>query len=291
MIEHTGAVAAFLRSVSVVELLVSVAVVVVLARRWSAHRSSATASVLGVYAVLAAVVASSFVTPADPQHGWGAIYLDVLICVLLCLPYLLARFTWLLGGTGRGAHRLVLGLLFLELATTVVLPPLPQPGEPPRWWSVAFTALVLVAWSVQAYVASRGLWRLSRGESSVVRHRMRTLSAGAVLMAVTIILSGVAGTTTPTPVTIAISVLGLLAVLLYAVAFLVPPALRLIWRQDDLIVLAQAERGLMQALTRDDVGATIVPALASVFGKRRRAARRDRAARPPQRGARAGGAR
>lgn len=256
---------AFLLAVSVVELAVCVAVVLVLARRWRRHRSAVTASVLGVYVVFALVVAMGFVVPEEPR-GWGAFFVDVQICLLLLMPYLLAEFTWLLGGTRLWMHRLVVGLLVVQVIATLATPPLPPPGEPRPPWAQAFVALIVLAWNVQAFIAARGLWKLGRGQSSVVRNRLRTLSAGAILLALTLVVSGAAGGSAPTWVTVTVSLLGLISVLLYVVAFLAPRFLRVLWRQGDLATLSRAERGLMQALTRSDVAETIVPVLADAFG-------------------------
>ncbi|MDP3712528.1 MAG: HAMP domain-containing sensor histidine kinase [Mycobacteriales bacterium] len=256
---------AFLLAVSGIELIVCIAVVAVLARRWHRQRSAVTASVLSVYVVFALVLAMGFFTPEQPR-GWGAFFVDVQICLLLLIPFLLAEFTWLLGGTGLWTHRLVVGLLVVQVLATLATPPLPEPGQPRPAWAQAFVALVVLAWNVQAFIAARGLWKLSRGQSSVVRNRLRTLSAGAILLALTLVVSGATGGTAASWVTVTISVLGLLSVLLYVLAFVAPWFLRVLWRQGDLAALSRAERGLMQALTRHDVAETIVPVLADAFG-------------------------
>ena len=263
---YSSGLQAFLNAVSLIELVVCVLASVVLGRRWWRNRSAATASVLGVFVVFALVVLASFYAPDDPKHGWQAVYVDVLVSVLLLMPYLLAQFSWLLGGSGRRAHQAVVALLVLGLVLTFVVPPLPQPGEPRPGWAQAYVAFIVIAWVAQTAVAARGLWRLSGGQSAVVRHRMRLLSAGATALALTVVLSGLTGGRSPGAFTVVVSLAGLMSVLLYAVAFLVPPFLRLVWRQEDLAVLAEAERGLMTVVTRDEVADTIVPVLARVLG-------------------------
>lgn len=260
---------AFLDGVAVAELAVTAVAAAVLLRRWRAHRSPATLSAFGVFAVLAAVITSGLVNPSTTTpHGAMAVYADVVISVLLAMPYLLVRFTWVLGGTSRRIHRCAAWGLAGQVAITFATPPLPGKGEPQPGWAVAYIALILVAWAWQSIVASRGLWRLGRSHSSLVRHRMRTLSAGSLLLAGTLILSGSAGSSQSAWLQVVIAVLGLVSILQFAVAFLVPPFLRVQWRQGDLAALAVAERGLMRAVSRAEVADTIVPVLAGVFGGR-----------------------
>ncbi len=256
----------FLALVSGGELLLCVAVAAVLAQRWRRRRSQATGSAFGVFAVVALVIAAGYVEPGDPAHGWGAVYTDVLISVLLALPYLLVRFTWVLGGLRDRTHLLLGGLALLEVLVTFLVPPLPEDGAARPGWASTYVTFVLAAWSLQCTVAAVGLWRAGRGQSSVVRHRMRALSTGGLLLAVTLVLSGVAGAETAALMQVTLALLGLGSIVLFAVAFLPPPVLRLLWRQDDIAALGTAERGLMRALSRDDVAETIVPVVGRVFG-------------------------
>lgn len=266
MSEENGALSVFLETVTLVELGLCAAVAVVLARRWRAQRSVATGSAFGVFAVVALVLAGSQFDPADATSGWGAVYGDVLICVLLTVPYLLVRFTWALGGVGERTRLAMAGLLAVKIVATLVAPPLPEDGADQPGWYVGYLVLVLGAWSLGCLIAAAGLWRAGRGQSGLVRKRMRSLSIGGLLLAATLIATGVAGDQSTGVVPVVISLLGLASIVLFALAFLPPPSLRLYWRQEDLAALTVAERGLMRALTRQDVGDTIVPVVAQVFG-------------------------
>ena len=256
-----------LELVRAVELAVCIAVAVLLVPRWRQHRSHATATAFGVFAVLAAVIAAGYWEPADTTSGAGAVYTKVLIVVLLALPTLLVVFTRVLGGVSRRVTRAALGLYAAQAVATVVLPPLPDAESTERpGWVTAYTAAILLAWTAQSVVAAHGLWRSGRQQSSVVRHRMRSLGVGALLLAAALIVSGAAGTTENDAVTLAVTFGGLVAILLFALAFLLPSSLRLVWRQDDLVALAEAERGLMTALSSREVAGTIIPVLARIFG-------------------------
>ena len=265
MSDPTGNLAVFLETVSLIELVLCLAVAVVLARRWREQRSTAISSAFGIFAVVAVVIGVSFVEPADPTSGWGAVYMDVLVCVLLSIPYLLVRFTWSLGGVRDRTHQAMLALFAAQVAVTIAAPPLPEEGAEHPAWYTAYMVGVLGAWSLGCVIAAVGLWRAGRGQSAVVRQRMRSLSTGGLLLALTLVLSGAAGSAS-TALAVVISLLGLASIGLFALAFLPPRTLRLVWRQGDLAMLASAERGLMRALSRQDVAETIVPAVAQVFG-------------------------
>ncbi len=249
-----------------VEFVLSAVVGVVLARRWTGDHRPATASAAALFLVLAAVLASSLYQPTYPLQGWTAIYIDVVICLLLLVPFFLVQLTRSLGGVGAAWYAATIALLGVQVVVIVVTPPLPGPGEPRPLWASLVVALIVGAWAVQSILASAGLWRLGRAESSSVRHRMRTLSAGSLILALTLVVSGASGGSTASAWVVGISLLGLVGIALYALAFLAPAFVRVLWRQGDLTELGQAERGLMQALTREEVASTIVPVLAGLLG-------------------------
>lgn len=259
----------FLLVVSVAEALLCTAVALALLRRWSRHGSGATGSALGLFLVVTSVVVASLAPPDDVEHGWGLVWSKALVCVLLAMPYLLVRFSWALGALSDAWNRACLVLLGVQVLVTAVIPPLPAPEStaPAPGWANAYVAFILIAWTGQSVLAAVSLWRVGQGQSSVVRHRMRSLSTGGVLLAATLVASSAAGGEhAAAPLRIGVALLGLLSLGLFALAFLPPASLRVLWRQSDLAVLAGAERGLMTALTRDDVADTIVPVLGAVFG-------------------------
>jgi signal transduction histidine kinase len=267
MDEPSTAVTVTADVVRAVELAVSLAVATLLALRWLRHRAPATAAAFGVFAVLAVVLLSAYWRPADTSSGLGLVWSKLLVCVLLAIPYLLVLFARVLGGLGRRTHLVLGGVYVAEVALTLAIPPLPDADDTSRpAWLVTYTVVVLAAWTVQSVVAATALWRSGRDQSSVVRHRMRSLSIGAVLLAVALLVSGAIGNDPPAVLELGVLFAGLVAILLFALAFLLPASLRLIWRQADLTALSAAERGLMTALTGRDVAATVVPVLAGVFG-------------------------
>lgn len=252
--------------VRAVELAVCIAVAALLAVRWQRSRARATAAALGVFTVLSLVLAAALVLPEDTSSGAAAWAGKVLVAVLLSVPTLIVLFARALDAVGRRVVVGAVAALAGQVLGTLALPPLPAEGEPRPAWAGAYVAVVVAAWAAQSFAAAAGLWRAGRRQSSVVRHRMRSLAAGAVAIAITIILSGAAGSDQSSGVQVAVVLAGLGGVLLFALAFLLPPTLRMVWRQADLAALSDAERGLMAALTPHDVASTMVPVLSSVFG-------------------------
>jgi signal transduction histidine kinase/uncharacterized membrane protein YhaH (DUF805 family) len=256
-----------LHAAQLVELAVLTVAVVVLARRWRDRRSEATGWALAMFALFAAIVAVSFLDVTDDGSLLRHSYTVVLVSVLLLIPYLLVRFTASLGALGRRACRLAAVLTVAQLAATVVSPRFPEPGEPRTTWFTAYVLLVLVGWTAQSAMSAVGLWSAGRGQPSVVRRRMRTLSAGAVVVVIALVSS--AGSSAPSTTSQTVTTLiGVLGICLLVLAFVVPSWLRAAWREQDLAALAVAERGLMAAVTPDEVAATIVPALVQLFGAR-----------------------
>ena len=256
----------FRELISGMELVLCLGVAAVLARRWRSRGPRRRRHRRLRRSPASDDDASGWAAPSDVTRGWGALWSDLIVCILLSISYLLARFTWTLGGLSDRTHLALAGLLGLEWLATLALPPLPEPGGVQPDWFLGYLVFVLAAWTVQCLAAAAGLWRTGQGQSSVVRHRMRSLSTGGLLLALTLVLSGAVGEQAPGAFQVVVGLLGLLSILLFALAFLPPPALRLLWRQADLAALSSAERGLMTALTRDDVAGTIVPVVAKVFG-------------------------
>jgi len=255
-----------LAAVTAVELALCGGLSVVLGRRWRARPGPATGSAFGVFAVVAFVLVLGLLPPFDTTGWAGALATDVLICVLLTIPYLLLLFTWALGGLGDRVARGATALLVLQWVVTLAVPPLPPEGQSGPAWVAFYTAFVLAAWAVQSLLAAAGLWRAGRGQSSVVRKRMRALGSGTLLMALTLTLSASGADGEPGAWQAFVALLGLASIALFALAFLLPPAVRLVWRQADLTALSAAEQGLMTSVTADEVARTILPVLGRVLG-------------------------
>jgi signal transduction histidine kinase len=118
---------------------------------------------------------------------------------------------------------------------------------------------------VQSVISAYGLWSAGREQPSVVRHRMRALSLGALVVALSLVSSS-ASSDPNSGVKVVTTFVGVFGICLLVLAFVVPTWLRESWRAADLVELSRAERSLMVAVTVQDVADAIVPALIKLFG-------------------------
>ena len=255
----------FLLVTQLSELAVVLVAVVALYRRWVAHRAPATGWALAMFGTLGAVVAVAQFHVRDTGSFATHAYTVVLVCVLLLVPYSLVRFTLALGALGPRRHRVAVVLTAVQLLATVASPRFPEPGQHRSAWFAVYVGVIIVGWGVQSVLAAHGLWTAGNSRPTVVRRRMRMLSAGAVVVTLALVASG--GSGTPSQTTQVISALvGATGIALLVLAFVVPDWLRTVWRTQDLLKLASTERGLMVALTPDEVASAILPALPPLFG-------------------------
>lgn len=247
-----------------IELLVLACVLAVLGRRWARQRTAATGWALWMFGILAVVVVLGQFPVEDDgsvlRHG----YTVVLVCVLLIVPYALVRFALALSAVGRLRHRIALALTAGMIVATVLSPRFPKANEARGTWFTIYVTLIIVGWGVQSVLAAAGLWATGNQQSTVVRRRMRTLAAGAVVVTLALVAAG--GSGSPSVSSQVFSALaGVIGIALLVLAFIAPSWLRSAWRAQDLLDLAAAERGLMVALDADQVAATILPSLRPLF--------------------------
>ena len=246
----------------VVDFIVLTLAVVVLARQL---RTRDTAAALTMFALFACVVASGFLNITKDDSLATHLYTVTVVSVLLLIPYSLVRFALALKVLGQRAHRVSLALTVIEVGFTLASPRFPQPGDARTGFFTAFVVVIVVGWTTQSVMSAMALWRAGRGQPSVVRHRMRVLSLGSVVIAVALLAS--AGSSSPDiTVQVITTLLGVAGVMMTVVAFVVPNWLRAAWRAADLVELGKAERRLMTAVTEADVAQAIVPAIVTLFG-------------------------
>ncbi|HEY8719663.1 hybrid sensor histidine kinase/response regulator [Pengzhenrongella sp.] len=255
---------------NIVEIAALLIAVVVLARRARDRNSAATRWALAMFAIFLVIVGLSFLPQMDPTSDSLALrlFIVVLLAMLLLIPYLLVRFAHSLGAVGRRSLVIASVLTALQLAGTLTFLRFPLTGASTSPWVKAYLALILGSWTVQSALAAIGLWRAGNGQPSVVRHRMRTLSPGAVILAVALLSGGIGGDTQSTPAQVIRALISVVAIGLLVLAFVVPAWLNAAWRAADLAEYGKAERVLMTAVTAMQVGSAIVPAVVRLFGAR-----------------------
>lgn len=256
---------ALLHITQVVNFVVLSTAVVVLARQLRTRDSAATRWALSMFALFAGIVATGFLGPIEDDSTATHLFTLSVVSLLLLIPYTLVRFVCALRALRPWARRTATALTAAQLVATWLLPSFPAPGEAQPGYFKAYIALILVGWTAQSVMSAIALWAAGNGQPSVVRHRMRALSIGAVTIAIALLSS--AGSSEPSVTAQVISsLIAVLGVMLTVLAFVVPAWLRSAWRAADLAELGKAERRLMTAVTPADVANAIVPAIITLFG-------------------------
>ena len=143
------------------------------------------------------------------------------------------------------------------------LPPFPAQDAPTPLWLEGYLAALLVQWCLSAVVAVR-LWRAGKGQPTVARRRMRTLSLGATGLALALVVGGEFSGNGITEVLVQLLVLA--AAPLMLIGFAPPRIVRVMWRQREEAALRQAGLSLMEATTTAEVARTLLPHARKLVG-------------------------
>jgi PAS domain S-box-containing protein len=234
--------------------------------QWRRRRDEAAEWLAATFGVLAVVAVTGRFLPEQSDSAVVAAIRRLDIALVVLFPYFLYRFKtsfvkppawrWVTAHVLTGAA--VIGAFVLDL---------PEEGEPRSTLIQAYLYLVIVQWVfLSAWVGVR-LWRDAAGRTATTRHRMRTLSLGALGMALAIVLAGAASATDEvTGVQVASQVLALVSGPLFLLGFAPPELVRALWRRPAEATFRQAQLKLMEATTREDVAAVVLPHAARLAG-------------------------
>jgi signal transduction histidine kinase len=199
----------------------------------------------------------------EMQGPIAAVTSDVGVIVLSCFPWLLAAFAW------SFEPRLPRWLLAAGAATVglwlwvLVLPPLPAAGA--GGTQQAFVLTFIALWAGLSFAAAFRLWS-SGGAQPLVRARMRVLASAAVLLALSLVLTGAAGGPPDSPVRLVASSATIVAAVLFIAGFAPPRALRASWRRRITADRTRMQLELIAAVTPQDVAAAVTPRVAATLG-------------------------
>jgi signal transduction histidine kinase len=256
---------ALLQVTQIIDFVVLATATVVLGRQLRTRNTMATRWALAMFGLFTLVVSSGFLGITKDDSTATHLFSLALISLLLLIPYTLVRFAGALKVLGRRAIQVAGVLTVAQILATLTLPKLPEPGAARPAYFTVYVILIVTGWTVQSVMSAIALWRAGNGQPSVVRHRMRVLSLGSIVIVVSLLSS--AGSSQPSEDAQVISTLiGVAGVLMTVLSFVVPNWLRAAWRAADLVELGKAERRLMTAVTEADVAGAIVPAIIKLFG-------------------------
>lgn len=249
-------------AVRALTIIVFIAVAVVAFGQALRQRERASWWVFASFAVIAGVTVALGLLPDDSDDVTVDRLRRLTLAVLPAFPYCLFRFTAALTPAPRWlriAAGLVTGLV--SAAALVGIGAGLRAGA-----SGAYQVLLLVQWTFVSVAVAWRLWRAGRGEPTVARRRMRTMSVGAVGLTIPLLLVGAAPD--GAVVSLVIRSAALLSAVLFLLALAPPRALRLRWRRPEEARLRVAVSELMAATTAEQVTATLLPQVAGVLGAR-----------------------
>jgi PAS domain S-box-containing protein len=232
--------------------------------QWRRRPSPAGAWLVATFGVLAAVVVAGQLLPedsSDPAVRWAG---KTLIATLVLFPYFLYRF---MTSLVRAIQWIWVTAKILTAALALgafLLPDLPNENEPQPGWLKVYVAVLLVQWVFLSGVVAVRLWRVGRGQPTVARRRMRTMSLGAMGLALALVLAGRFSNGTAVEVVVQLLVLG--AAPLMLVGFAPPRILRIAWLSREEAAWKQAGLSLMEATTSSEVARTLLPHARKLVG-------------------------
>ncbi|MGH2721867.1 MAG: ATP-binding protein, partial [Actinomycetota bacterium] len=221
------------------------------------------------FGVVALTVLGGQLLPEDPDAPalvWAG---KLLIAPVILFPYLLYRFTLCFESRRGWFARAAAVLSAVAVAATLLMPPLPGPGEPQPPLVGVYVAGVVSLWLALSAAAARVLWRAGAGEVTVVRRRMRTMAFGALAFAAAVVIAGLTqGRGDVSGWDLAVQLLAVGTGPLFFLGFATPRFLRTAWRRNEESAFRESEVHLIQASDPGDVAQILLPAAARLIGAR-----------------------
>lgn len=238
--------------------------------QWIKRRSKTTAWLAATFGDLAVVAGTGALLPEHSSSSLVQWITKLEIAILVLFPYFLYRFMGsLIGRPIRWVFWVANLLTGGVIVFTILLPKIPAQGEPRGVVIETFVILLIVQFVFLLTIVGARLWRGGRGQPTVARRRMRTMSLGAIGLAVALVLAGFAPSDERvSALQLAISILGIASGPLFLLGFAPPAFVRAAWRKDEEERFRQAELGLMEALTPSQVADALLPHVSDLLGGR-----------------------
>jgi PAS domain S-box-containing protein len=229
--------------------------------QWRRRGGKPAAWVAATFVALALVLVVSELLPEHSTSDFVDFARRMLIVVLVLFPYFLFRFMASFESPGRVLHVIAALLTGATIAATFFLDHFPEAGEDRTRTFQAYIYLLLAQWVFLLGTVTFRLWRAGRGQPTVARRRMRTMSFGAAGLAITLVIAGTASSATDevTGVQIATDLLALATGPFFLLGFAPPGFVRNAWRQQGNTRLQEAEFALMEALSPSDITDVLLP--------------------------------
>jgi PAS domain S-box-containing protein len=252
-----------------VQVLVFTALGLVAVGQWRRRRGASAAWLAATFGVLATVVLVGQLLPdqtVSPTMLWAR---RLTVAFVVLFPYLLYRFMSSFLSPIPWVHAIAVGLTGAAVAGAVLLPPIPESSAPRPETVQLYIYVVLLQWGSLSALIGYRFWHEGRGQPTVCRRRMRTLSLGSVGLAVALVVAGAAPSMERISATqLLVDLFAIASGLLFFMGFAPPAFVRRAWRRPEEDGFKQAELALMEAENARCVGAVVVPHLRSLMGGR-----------------------
>jgi PAS domain S-box-containing protein len=243
-----------------VQLVLYVGLGLVALVQWRKRGGEPAGWVAATFGALAVVILVSELLPEGSDNRVVEIASRVDIAILVLFPYFLFRFMASFESPGRLLHAIAALLTGATVVATFLLPEFPDEGEPRTGSFRTYVYLLLTQWVVLLGTVTFRLWRAGRGQPTVARRRMRTMSIGSAGLAITLVIAGTASSSEEvTAVQIGTSLLALATGPFFLLGFAPPGFVRNAWRQHGSARLQEAEFALMEALSPSDITDILLP--------------------------------
>jgi signal transduction histidine kinase len=237
---------------------------VVCLQTWRRHRGDASFWAFATFGLLAVVALTGPILDAlDQQRLW---FTKVVVAVIILFPYFLYRFGASFARPARWVEAAAAGGTCALIVWTALLPDIPEEGAPRSVAFNLFVAALLVQWTALSLFVAVTLWRLGQGQPSVVRHRMRLLSYGAITLSIVLILAGVGSSDPSAEFQVFQQILTLASMFLFFFGFAPPRGLRKVWREPEEELLRRSVDELLLAPTPEEVTRIVLPLMANMVG-------------------------
>ncbi|MGH2819461.1 MAG: PAS domain-containing protein, partial [Actinomycetota bacterium] len=233
--------------------------------QWRRRGGEATGALALTFGALAVPLVAGRILPEDPA-GILLWVSKIDVAVLILFPYFLYRFTGTFGGRSPKLDVAAAIATAVSVALAFAAPENGGRGPMPPLLA-AFVVVVVAQWAVLSLTVAARLWRWGRGQAAVARRRMRTMSLGALGLALAIVLAGgQAGGEAPTGLLVATQLVALASAPLFLLGFAPPGIVRMLWRRREEESLREAHFRLMEATTPGEVADILLPSAASLVG-------------------------
>jgi PAS domain S-box-containing protein len=237
--------------------------------QWRRRGGEPAAWVAATFGVLSVVIVAGEFIPENDASAGVDLAQRVLIAVLVLFPYFLFRFMASFESPGRFLEVTAAVLTVATIVTTFLLDHFPEEDEPRTGAFQAYIYLLLTQWVILLGSVTYRLWRAGRGQPTVARRRMRTMSIGSAGLAITLVIAGTASTTEEVSgVSIATALLALATGPFFLLGFAPPGFIRNAWRQQGSARLQEAEFALMEALSPSDITDVLLPQVTELVAGR-----------------------